>query len=60
MPEDLLRAENVYNQLNFMYQRATEYKPNLSKAIQEEMTDTNNQLKAQLENSQREIGYYKN
>lgn len=51
LPEDLLRAESVYNQLNFMYERAMEL-------TQEE--EHNATLKYSFENAEREISFYTN
>lgn len=51
LPEDMLHAENMFNQLNFMYQRAVEY------AQEEEKNAT---LKFSCDNAEREIAYYSN
>lgn len=61
MPEDLLRAENVYNQLNYMYTRAVQNEKNTEEIEDKALTQLehqNNTLNFQLENSAREISYY--
>lgn len=60
MPEDLLRAENVFNQLSFMYKQAV--------LRREKHNETGNfgsnksvaPLEFKLQNAERETNYYQN
>ena len=55
LPEDLLRAENVYNQLRFLYQKAIEEKQ------ENTLNDENSSaLKYKYENAERELTYFQN
>ena len=65
--EDSLPAQNVYSQLSFLYQRALEKRDHSRRADGDELnmlmndqaTTSNNMLKYQVENLERETNYYK-